>query len=59
VVAVAVNGVIGAITRSYVDGSDVALLAIVEPTYFVDGVNRIELLELTEDGELSLVATDG
>jgi len=58
-VAVAVNGVIGAITRSYVDGGDVALLAIVEPTYFVDGVNRIELLVLTEDGELSLVGTGG
>jgi hypothetical protein len=56
VVAVAVNGVIGAFTRSYVDGSEVALLAMVDPVFFVDGRNQIDLLEVSDDGGLRLIA---
>jgi len=59
VVAVVVNGVIGAVTRSYVAGSDVALLAMVEPVFFVDGSNRIDLLEVSDDGVLRLIDPAG
>ena len=55
VVAVALNGVIGAVTRSYVDGGELALLAMVEPTFFVNGENRVELIEVSGDGGLRLI----
>jgi hypothetical protein len=58
VLAVAVNGVIAAVTRTYLDGSDVAVLAMVEPAFFVDGSNRIDLLEVG-DGRLRLIGLDG
>jgi hypothetical protein len=54
VVAVAVNGVIGAITRSYVVDDEVALLAMVEPIFFKDGANRIDLIEVGRDGLLHI-----
>lgn len=58
IVAVAVNGRIAAITRSYVFEGEVALLAMVEPGFFVDGANRIDLLEVTDDG-LRLITSSG
>lgn len=59
VVAVAVNGVVGAVTRSYVDRGEVGLLAMVEPTFFVDGDNRIELIEVSGDGGLRRIGPSG
>ena len=58
-VAVAVNGTIGAVTRSYVLDGEVALLAMVEPHNFVDGANRVDLLEISSDGELMLIGSQG
>lgn len=52
VLAVAVNGVVGAVTRTYeVDGS-VSFLAMVSPDLLQDGENVIEVLEVTDGGDL-------
>lgn len=58
VLAVSVNGVIGAVTRSYVFAGEVSFLAMVPPALFVDGANTIELIHLTAGGEPLLVAGD-
>lgn len=50
VVAVAVNGVVGAVTRSYVHEGEPAVLAMVKPNYFIDGPNRVDLIEVTDAG---------
>lgn len=55
VVAVVVNGEVAAITRSYVFEGEVALLAMVEPRFFVDGPNRVDFVELADDGSLRLI----
>lgn len=55
VVAVVVNGVVGALTRSYVDEGRVAFLAMVPPSLFRDGENSIELMEVGAGGELTLI----
>jgi len=52
VLAVAVNGVVGAVTRSYEDDDAVAFLAMVPPELFHDGENAIEVFEVTEAGGL-------
>lgn len=59
VVAVAINGVIGAVTRSYVYEGEVAVLAMVPPRFFADGANRIDLIEITDSGELRLISGAG
>jgi hypothetical protein len=58
-VAVVVNGVVATITRSYVFDGQPALLAMVEPTFFVDGANQIDFLEVTPGGELRLITPAG
>ena len=58
VLAVSVNGVIGAVTRSYVFAGEVSFLAMVPPALFVDGANTIELIHLTAGGEPLLVGGD-
>lgn len=52
ILAIVVNGRIAAITRSYVFDGDVRFLAMVPPDSMVDGVNRVEMLEVASDGEL-------
>lgn len=46
---VAVNGVIGAITRSYADENDTRFQALIPPSLFRSGLNEIDILYL--DGE--------
>jgi hypothetical protein len=56
ILAVAVNGTIGAVTRSYEDEEQVSFLAMVPPGLFVDGANQIEIIEVTGDGVLRHIA---
>lgn len=56
-VAVAVNGEIAAMTRSYVFEGEAGVLAMVRPEHFVDGANRVDFLEVTADGDLRLIAS--
>ena len=56
-IGVVVNGVVGAISRGYSDGSGISLLAMVDPALFIDGPNRIELIEITPAGVLKRVST--
>jgi hypothetical protein len=55
VLAVAVNGVIGAVTRSYVLDGRVGFLAMIPPDLFVEGDNQVDLVEVVSDGSLRLV----
>jgi hypothetical protein len=57
VVAVLVNGQVGALTRTYRGDEGVSLLAMVDPGIFVDGANRIDLVEVTESGGLARMTT--
>lgn len=57
VVAVVVNGKVGALTRTFRDDEGASLLSLVDPALFVDGSNRIELVEVTGSGELARIAT--
>jgi len=57
VLAVAVNGVVGTVTRSYRRENVVSFLAMVPPGYFVDGANTIEVFEVTDEGALLLLDT--
>jgi hypothetical protein len=52
VLAVAVNGVVGAVTRTYADDGSIAFLAMVPPALFRDGENTIDVLEVTDESEL-------
>jgi hypothetical protein len=52
VLAVAVNGVVGAVTRAYRHDEVVSFLAMVHPRFFVDGSNTIEVYEVTDSGTL-------
>jgi hypothetical protein len=54
-IGVVVNGVVGAITRGYEEGSGVSLLAMVDPALFVDGPNQIALVEITPSGDLKRI----
>lgn len=56
-IAVAVNGEIAAMTRSYLFEEEVGVLAMVRPEQFVDGSNRVDFLEVTPVGELRLIAS--
>jgi hypothetical protein len=53
---VAVNGVIGAMTRSYAQDGKVSFLAMVPPDLFREGENRIDLIQVMPDGELRLIS---
>jgi len=55
ILAVAVNGVIGSVTRSYVEDGDAAFQAMVPPELFVDGANELDLLLIRSDGPMLLV----
>jgi hypothetical protein len=55
VVAVSVNGVVGAVTRSYSFEGAVLFQAMIPPELLVDGPNTIELIEVGEDGTLSRI----
>jgi hypothetical protein len=55
IVAVAVNGIIGSVTRSYFYEGEVAILAMVPPRLFVDGSNQIALIEVSASGEMRLM----
>jgi hypothetical protein len=52
VLAIVVNGSVGAVTRSYVYKDEVRFLAMVPPTLMVNGANQIEMVEVSADGEL-------
>jgi hypothetical protein len=52
VLAVAVNGVVGAVTRAYRHNEVVSFLAMVDPRFFVDGNNTIEVYQVTDSGTL-------
>lgn len=52
VLAVAVNGVVAAVTRAYESDDEVAFLVMVPPERFRDGENVIDVLEVTNDGGL-------
>ena len=56
VVAVVVNGKVGALTRTFRDDEGASMLSLVDPALFVDGSNRIELVEVTGSGELARIA---
>lgn len=58
-IAIAVNRRIVAVTHSYLDGSDVRVGAIVPPTAFTRGENRVEALAVTGEGESARVAPIG
>jgi hypothetical protein len=51
-VAVVVNGVVGAITRSHADDDGVEFLALIPPDLLQDGKNRIELAQILPEGEV-------
>lgn len=53
VLAVSVNGVVGAVTRTYRDDDSVAFLAMVPPELFLEGENLVDVLEVAEGGGLS------
>ena len=50
-VAISVNGVISAVTRSYVRGDEVLFEAILPPEVLVDGHNDVRLILIRERGE--------
>lgn len=50
--AVVVNGVVGAVTRTYEDDGTIAFLAMVPPDLLVDGENAIDVLEISDASEL-------
>ncbi len=56
VLAVSVNGVIGAVTRTYRDEGTISFLAMVPPELFVDGLNDIDIYEVTAEGDLEHIA---
>jgi hypothetical protein len=56
VLAVSVNGTVGAVTRAYVFEDEVAFLAMVSPSFFVDGDNDIDIIEVRRDGALLHIA---
>jgi hypothetical protein len=56
VLTVVVNGVIGAVTRSYVKDGKVFFLAMFPPDLLRAGDNQIDLALVTADGDLQLVA---
>lgn len=56
VLAVSVNGVVGAVTRTYRDEGTISFLAMVPPELFVDGPNDIDIYEVTPDGDLEHLA---
>lgn len=49
VLAVVVNGVVGAMTRTYVDDGSTSFLAMVPPSLYLDGANTIEIVEVGGD----------
>lgn len=55
VVAVSVNGVVGAVTRSYSFEGESLFQAMIPPELLVDGPNTIGLVEVGEDGTLSRI----
>jgi hypothetical protein len=55
ILAISVNGVVGAVTRSYRQGEQVSFLAMVPPTVFVEGRNDIAVIEVLSRDELRLV----
>lgn len=60
VVGVAINGVIRAVVRAYVDKNGVVRFqAMVPPESLVEGDNRIALVEVSDDGLLSIDASGG
>ena len=52
ILAVVVNGEIGAITRTYVDDGITSFLAMVPPNLFLDGANSVEVVEVSGDSLL-------
>jgi hypothetical protein len=48
VLAVMVNGTVAAVTRSYHHEDEMAFLAMIEPKFFVEGENRIQVAEITD-----------
>lgn len=53
--AVVVNGEVGAVTRTYVDEGTTAFLAMIPPGLLVDGDNTVEIVEV--DGQTLLLMT--
>jgi hypothetical protein len=54
VLGVAVNGVIGAVTRSYTEDNKTAFQALVPPELFVSGSNRISLVWISGERILAV-----
>lgn len=52
--AVVVNGVVGAITRTYEDDGTTSFLAMIPPSFYVDGENTIEVVEVEGDSLLRI-----
>jgi hypothetical protein len=52
ILAVAVNGTIGAMTRSYLEEGDAFFQAMLPPELFVDGENEIAVYQVMGDGTL-------
>lgn len=52
VLAVSINGSIGAMTRTFVEDGVHGFQAMLPPELFVDGVNRFEFYEVTDSGDL-------
>jgi hypothetical protein len=55
VLAVTVNGVVGAMTRSYIEDGEASFQAMLPPDLFRDGDNDIAVYEVADDGTLMLV----
>jgi len=57
VIAIVVNGTVGAMTRTYVNDEEVRFFAMIRPELLVEGANEITLVEVDPTGELLRIAT--
>lgn len=55
VLAVSINGTIGAMTRTFVEDAVTGFQVMVPPEMFVDGANRFEFYQVTESGDLNRI----
>lgn len=52
--AVVVNGEVGAVTRTYIDDGTTSFLAMIPPELLVDGANTVEIVEVDGDSLLRI-----
>jgi len=52
VLAISINGTIGAMTRTFVEDAIAGFQVMLPPEMFIDGTNRFEFFQVTESGDL-------